>query len=336
MGKPMQIHRFVVPVLLGTLAGGVLARAPGPVGGVEPLALVAVPVALDPADPARRDVGRLRYLGGLVLTSPNAAFGGVSALRARDDGRFLGITDTGNWVTFDVVEAGDRLTGVRGGVIAPLLAADGQPARAKADADAEGLEWAADGTATVSFEQDHRLQVYAGIDPRLPATLARAPVAVRRSPLTGRWPINGGGEAYAATGPGASAWFAEEGRSDDGDRDVLLSDGGVTTRRGYRSPGDLSPTDAILLSPGHLLVLARHYSPAGGVVVGLSEVALTPGDGPLEGREIARLAPPLTVDNLEGLALRRTAGRTFVYLVSDDNFNGLQRTLLLKFELVGR
>ncbi|MBT3627577.1 MAG: esterase-like activity of phytase family protein, partial [Rhodospirillaceae bacterium] len=44
--------------------------------------------------------------------------------------------------------------------------------------------------------------------------------------------------------------------------------------------------------------------------------------------------PPLTVDNMEGIAVRRDgAGHTLVYLVSDDNFSVLQRTLLLMFEL---
>ena len=37
---------------------------------------------------------------------------------------------------------------------------------------------------------------------------------------------------------------------------------------------------------------------------------------------------------MEGVALRREGDRTFVYLVSDDNFNPLQRTLLMKFELL--
>ena len=49
---------------------------------------------------------------------------------------------------------------------------------------------------------------------------------------------------------------------------------------------------------------------------------------------IARLAPPLTVDNMEGIAIRREGGRTFVYLISDDNQSKVQRTLLLKFELL--
>ena len=50
--------------------------------------------------------------------------------------------------------------------------------------------------------------------------------------------------------------------------------------------------------------------------------------------ELSAIEPPLTVDNFEGLAVREEAGRTFLYIVSDDNFSGSQRTLLMKFELM--
>ena len=51
--------------------------------------------------------------------------------------------------------------------------------------------------------------------------------------------------------------------------------------------------------------------------------------------EIARFGSAPTVDNFEGLAVRRDErGRLLVYMISDDNFNGFQRTLLMQFELV--
>ena len=51
-------------------------------------------------------------------------------------------------------------------------------------------------------------------------------------------------------------------------------------------------------------------------------------------RELARLASPMVVDNLEGIsATKGPRGETLVWLISDDNFNPLQRNLLLLFEL---
>jgi hypothetical protein len=46
-----------------------------------------------------------------------------------------------------------------------------------------------------------------------------------------------------------------------------------------------------------------------------------------------RFAPPLTTDNYEGIAaLPRPDGSVRFYLISDDNFSRLQRTLLLAFD----
>ena len=54
----------------------------------------------------------------------------------------------------------------------------------------------------------------------------------------------------------------------------------------------------------------------------------------LGGKEIAEFSMRENIDNMEGLALRRGAdGKTFLYMISDDNYNPLQRTLLLMFEL---
>jgi hypothetical protein len=53
----------------------------------------------------------------------------------------------------------------------------------------------------------------------------------------------------------------------------------------------------------------------------------------LEGETLLRLAQPGLADNFEGVAVRAREGRVAIYLVSDDNYFALQRTLLLKFDL---
>ena len=54
----------------------------------------------------------------------------------------------------------------------------------------------------------------------------------------------------------------------------------------------------------------------------------------LRARELAWLAPPYAADNLEGLFARKGArGETLLWLISDDNFNPVQRNILLMFEL---
>ena len=52
-------------------------------------------------------------------------------------------------------------------------------------------------------------------------------------------------------------------------------------------------------------------------------------------REIARMdmARPMTIDNLEGLdAVAGVDGSVRFYLISDDNFQSSQRTLLMAFD----
>ncbi|HIF08714.1 MAG TPA: hypothetical protein EYQ81_01940 [Sneathiellales bacterium] len=60
------------------------------------------------------------------------------------------------------------------------------------------------------------------------------------------------------------------------------------------------------------------------------------------GTTLATIPPPLTVDNMEGLAVRSGPnGETLIYVMSDDNFRTSlgslflpgQRTLLMMFEL---
>jgi hypothetical protein len=48
---------------------------------------------------------------------------------------------------------------------------------------------------------------------------------------------------------------------------------------------------------------------------------------------IASLAAPLLVDNMEGIAVTSDGDSMFLWLISDNNFTLLQRTILMKFRL---
>jgi hypothetical protein len=104
------------------------------------------------------------------------------------------------------------------------------------------------------------------------------------------------------------------------------------------------PTSATCL-PGSddVLVLERRYPPVAARIRRVARAALERGTG-LDGVEVARLDPPLTLDNFEGIdAVAGPRGETLLYLVSDDNNcaktpggaspHSPQRTLLLMFEL---
>ena len=92
---------------------------------------------------------------------------------------------------------------------------------------------------------------------------------------------------------------------------------------------------------GDVFVLEHRWSLLAGTRVriarlGAADLAQAAAGATLVGQEIARLEAPLTVDNFEGIAIRRgSGGETLVYLISDDNFNPLQETLLMLFRLDG-
>ncbi len=341
--KRTKTRYYIVASIAVVLAAVVFLLAPPRVAAMQPLPLTATSIALNPDDPNQQQVGRLRYMGGLVLKSTDDGFGGLSGLRAGPDNRMLAVTDTGNWVTFTTIERDGRLVGVSDGSITPILDAAGKPPVDKEAGDAEALEWdPVTGDAIVSFEQDHRLQFYRGIDPAKPDTLLQAAIQVRRDPATAKWPDNAGGESVARLGDGTLAVLSEDAIDNYGRHDLLLITGDATRRLGYASPKGTRPTDAILLAaPDTILIVNRSYSPLGGVtavleILDIGALAKLPDSGVAGAAQqpVARLAKPLTVDNMEGIALRREGDRTFVYLVSDDNFNPLQRTILLKFELL--
>lgn len=298
--------------------------------GLRPISVSAIAVPLDAADPARDRVGKLRYLGGIAMRSDDARFGGLSSLRSLGPGRLLSVTDGGQWVALDLIEQGDRLTGLRSAMVDIVRGPLREPMKGKAHVDAEALEYGPEG-ASVAFERDHRIWHYRTLD---------GPARAEAFPDE-RWldslPPNDGIEAMAKVG---EAWlYLAEGRLTRGPHEgVLLSPTGLN--RNYARvtldlPAPYSPTDAHALGTDKVLVLARRFSPMEGVGAALLVVPVDIKAMKLGKSEVlAELRPPLTVDNMEGLAVVRSGTRTFVYIASDDNFSPLQRNLILKFELL--
>jgi len=107
--KRVKIRYYVATSIALLLMAIVMGLAPPRVAAMQPLPLTSTSLALNPDDPAQQTVGRLRFMGGLVLKSTNRDFGGLSGLRAGADGHMLAITDTGFWVAFNTIERGGRL-----------------------------------------------------------------------------------------------------------------------------------------------------------------------------------------------------------------------------------
>ncbi len=301
----------------------------------EPVAVRATPVPLNPADPRQRVVDRLVYRGGLHLVSDDPRFGGISALRILPGGeRMAAVTDEGQWLSARLVQRKGFLEGIEDVEMGLLLGPDGKPPEGKDSHDAESLTLLPDGSFVIGFEREHRLLRY-------PAGTGRpdgVPVPVPSPPGLEKLPFNGGIETLVTLQGGALFALSEYGIEKD---QVVGWTGGPDKwkRLGLRFEGALRPSDGAALPQGDVLILERAYNPERGVVSvrvrQISRAAVRPGAA-LRGRLVAGLAPPLTLDNYEGIAaVGDQGGEVHVYLVSDDNFNPAQRqrTLLLKFAL---
>ena len=78
-------------------------------GQSEPLTIRATAVDLHAEDDPIVAAGRLKYQGGLDLTSPNLRFGGLSGLVVSANGSSLiAVTDDGDWVKLTTCRQPER------------------------------------------------------------------------------------------------------------------------------------------------------------------------------------------------------------------------------------
>jgi hypothetical protein len=326
-----------LPLALVFVTVAIGAAWPSPPQG-EHVIVTTTALPLDNDAPQASRLGPLTYMGGVVIDSRDRRFGGLSGLRWRD-GALWAVSDDGGFWRIATRENGGRLVGIDSVATRRLTGEQGKELKTKEEADAESLEMSADGRSLwIGYERRNRLRIYerpAGDSLQL---TARPTIPGINRAMAG-WPVNGGPEAIAGMSPDDGIILSEEQAGPDGSTLALRVRPGARQpeilRFGYRAPEGFKATDAALLPDGRLLVLNRRFSLLEGVaaaLVVLDTGGVAAGDV-LTGTEIARLQPPVNVDNMEGIAVRQEAGRTAIYLVSDDNFNPLQRTLLMKFAL---
>ena len=325
MGMAMRVVLAVLILLLCQLSAS----------GEEPrLSFVgrgqmsATPVALDSADRGRARVGSLIYLGGVRLTSPQAAFGGFSSMQVRGD-RFTLLSDDGHLVQFrmgaDFRPRDLHLRALPGGPGTGWFKADRDSESQTAD-PATGRVW-------VGFE--HANAIWRFDD------FGRAEAHAAPREMTD-WASNGGPEAMVRLASGHFLAISETTRPKGGKGRIGLIFGGDPTdpkvrieRFAYVPPQGYDPTDMAELPDGRLLVLNRRVSLADlftAKLVLIYRGAVRPG-AIVQGREVATLAAPLLHDNFEALAVTEEGGATIVWIASDDNREWFEQSLLLKFRL---
>jgi hypothetical protein len=307
--------------------------------GLSPIDVRVTPITAFLRGSDQTQFGALEFRGGLELISRDDSFGSLSGLDFAPDGTLYSVADTGFWFSARLVEDAGRLTGLSDTKFGPPLLQNGMPGASKIDTDAEGLRIVAENGvphALVSFEQTPTVRLYPGPD------FANAtPKKIQLPKFVRNIRLNEGLEAIAvapATSPLAGATVVIAERSLDAARNhrgFILS-GPRAGEFSIHRTADYDVSDAAFLPAGDLLILERRFSFSGGFAVRIRRIA---GDNiqpnaTVDGTVLLEADSGYRIDNLEGLAVRSGPdGKTLLDLVSDNNQNMFQQTILLQFAL---
>lgn len=247
-------------------------------------------------------------------------FGGFSAMLALGPGRLRAFTDRGFRMTFSEPDLPNPGGAMNRQQVLPGWENDLTDIESATRDPDGGQYW-------TGYEQVHAIQRH---------TVASTPDGVRDMRGLVDWPENGGIEAMVRTADGRFIIVPET-----GSEGLIFARDPVTGGRPqtfrFRSPAKgYVATDMAQLPDGRLLVLMRDLVRPSRAAWPPFSALLAIGDPPAAGGVFApavtlRLDDVIPRENYEGLTLRpRDDGRVDVWVISDDNFSIIQRTLLAK------
>lgn len=283
--------------------------------------------------------GQLEFIGGLEMTSSNALFGAVSAIRFRPDGAsFVAVMDTGHWLEGAVTrDAAGKLSGLTDLTATPMADRSGAVGLEKWKVDSEGLALR-EGEVIVSYEQSHRIDIYPDPGFSVSGPVGSVPLPFPATELRS----NGGLETVAvspADSPLGGAAVTVSERSVDKADNLLagILDGPMKGAFTVVRTEPYAVTDGAFLPDGDLLLLERRFNFASGLGMRIRRIpgaTIRPG-AVVDGDVILEADMGYQIDNMEGLdVVAGPDGDIRVIVVSDDNHSILERNLMLEFRLI--
>lgn len=275
--------------------------------------------------------GKLKFRGGLVVKSKLRKFGGLSGIHVEKQGsEAILVSDLGYILHADLTYSDGRLAGIA----IPRMIRAPLPGAIK-HRDLEDIAVGAGGEIHLALERNNR-QI-ATISPKSGKATAKDLIALPEAgQLLG---FNKGIESIAifpegSENAGQMIAIAERPNKQSGDQIPCWIVG--AGRCAVKVRGKYDVTSAKFLDNGDLIILERRFTPAFDVGMRLRRIRQADiGVGKiLDGEVLMEASLAQQIDNMEGLAVHRDkSGATILTIVSDDNLNFFQRTLILQFEL---
>ena len=263
-----------------------------------------LPVPMDITDPSRQHLGDFRYAGGIEIRHPQVH--GLSDLESLNKEQLIAVSDNGKLVKFQIqLDDKQQLVGAQNFAVSDLIGQDGNALQNKPWNDAEGLALLPGGEMLISFEKQHRILHY---------KKGAKPIKVNLPQDYASGPDNFGMEALAYDPFDATYIVGDE-------------DSQTRWRCGRAQPcRELKPFSGVegyplvgmkvLSKQVHVYLFRKYDGQSNQVKLRIQSEADQQVYAELD------LAPPLTIDNFEGLAAVRLNKETYrFYLLSDDNEN---------------
>ncbi len=283
----------------------------------------------------------LVWRGGLELNGSSDTFGGLSGLGfLGDDGRLVMVSDRGRFVSGELIyDDQQRPASLVGVTIDPILNSRGAALPRPYTRDAEALAVIVrEGEAAairVGFENLTRVADFDLVDGRPDGPAREVTIPEWLTGTRTNQTLEAVCIAPAASPVAGSTLLLTEGViDDDGLHSAWLLGRNDRGPLSYLSSDTMSPTDCAFLPNGDLLVLER------GVALltfnmKLKRIAaadVKPG-AHMRGEVLLEVTGS-DIDNMEAVAVHSAPdGSTRITLVSDNNFNDWERSLLLEFSL---
>lgn len=317
------------------------APLPAALAQAEQETVIAVPVHRFAGVDTGGRVQGLVWRGGIEMQSAVDTFGGLSGLGFTGaEGRLAMVTDRGNFVTgqliYDEQQRPLSLVGVR---IEPIQNSKGAELPRAFVRDAEALAVierdGAPAAVRVGFENLTRVADFTLVDAMPTGAAREVPIPGWLTDTRTNETLEAVCIAPAASPVAGSTLLLTEGViDDDGQHSAWLLGQNDKGPLSYLSSEGTNPTDCAFLPNGDLLVLERGvaFFTFNMKLKRVPAAEVKPG-AHMQGEVLLEATGP-DVDNMEAVAVHPGPdGTARITLVSDNNFNEWERSLLLEFSL---